>query len=66
MSTLCNGEVLLEGHVWSCLACGCIGTSWSRQHQPMLTKAVLFLASLREVAIEASKPQNVEAAQSAL
>lgn len=66
MSTLCKGKVLLEGHVWSCLSCGCIGTAWSTQHQPVLSQAVLFLDSLREIAIGESELQDVEAAQAAV
>lgn len=65
MSTLCNGTVLREGHVWSCLDCGCMGTAWSTQHQPLQTRAALFVSCLAIVAEEASKPDDVVAGQPA-
>lgn len=65
MSALCNGKVLLESHVWNCLDCGCIGTAWSTQHAPMLSKPALFLASLVEVMSEVTKLDHVAAVQPA-
>jgi len=65
MSALCNGKVLREGHVWSCLDCGCIGTAWSTQHTPMLSKPALFLSSLAEAEKEAAELVIVAAVQPA-
>lgn len=66
MSTLCKGKVVRENHVWHCLDCGCISTSWDTQHQPMQTRAAHFVSCLIELAKEADGQEKVEAATAAL
>lgn len=65
MSALCNGKVQRDGHLWSCLDCGCIGTAWSTAHQQMQTRVEHFQTSLVDLAKEADKLDVVVAVQPA-